>query len=216
MERAGIRVRDLYLRFTWQNNVKDVFNGLEVTIPKGEFITICGDNASGKTSFLKLLTGLQAPGSGEIWINGVPIHTRGVNGARKAGVGYLAQNPVLQILGSTVREELDYVVNANPDEKLAVAHRFGLEDRLQVRPQALSGGERQRLALAVLMLQKSPILLLDEPSSYLDAGQTEILRDDLHLLHQTGRTIIHVTQFPAEATWGTQTYQLIGGRLKAE
>ena len=118
MDQAGIRVRDLYLKFTWQNWAKNVFNDLEVTIPRGEFITICGDNASGKTSFLKLLTGLQTPSSGEIWINGVPIHARGVNGAREAGVGYLAQNPVLQILGSTVREELDYVLNANTDEKL--------------------------------------------------------------------------------------------------
>ena len=208
---TGIQVQDLYLTYTWGDIKQNVFTDLSFSIQPGAFVTITGDNASGKTSLLKLLTGLQKPDLGSIIINGIPVHETGVTGARTAGIGFLSQNPIYQILGRTVREELDYVASAAEDEKLKIANQFELTHLMSVSPQRLSGGERQRLALAVLALQNAPILLLDEPTSYLDAGQTEKLHQYLEHLHESGRTILHVTQYPGEALWGQRTLKLANG-----
>ncbi|MCF7796200.1 MAG: energy-coupling factor ABC transporter ATP-binding protein [Lentisphaeria bacterium] len=210
---TGIQVRQLHLTYLWHARQRVIFDGLSLTIEPGEFVTIHGDNASGKTSLLKLLTGLQKPDTGEVWINGICVSEAGVRGARQAGVGFLSQNPVYQILGQTVQEELDYVVDATPEEKARVLNQFGLTQRLPVAPQSLSGGERQRLALAVLVLQRMPILLLDEPTSYLDAVQVDKLAEYLKTIHADGTTIVHVTQYPEEAAWGTRTLHLIDGKL---
>ncbi|MCF7801074.1 MAG: energy-coupling factor ABC transporter ATP-binding protein [Candidatus Marinimicrobia bacterium] len=211
---TGIQVRHVHLTYVWRAVQRVIFKGLSLTIEPGEFVTIYGDNASGKTSLLKLLTGLQKPDQGDVWVHGINVSVQGVTGAREAGVGFLSQNPVYQILGQTVEEELDYVPGVSDEEKENILNQFGLERRLKVAPQNLSGGERQRLALAVLVLQKMPLLLLDEPTSYLDALQVENLRMYLEKIHAKGTTIVHVTQYPEEAAWGTRTLQLETGKLK--
>lgn len=208
---TGIQVREIDLTYTWGDFHRQIFAELTFSVQPGVFVTITGDNASGKTSLLKLLAGLQKPDRGQIVVNGVPVHETGVNGARTAGIGFLSQNPIYQILGRTVTEELGYVVSATANEQMEIARQFELTHLMSVSPQRLSGGERQRLALAVLALQKTPILLLDEPTSYLDAGQVEKLRKYLQYLHAAGRTIVHVTQYPAEASWGQRTLALENG-----
>lgn len=210
---TGLQLRDVHLSYTWRDMRRVIFDGLSLTIAPGEFVTIYGDNASGKTSLLKLLTGLQKPDRGAVLVNGINVSEQGVTGARAAGVGFLSQNPVYQILGQTVREELDYVPGVSRAEQTRILRQFNLEQRLAVAPQALSGGERQRLALAVLVLQKMPVLLLDEPSSYLDALQVTHLETYLKNINADGTTIIHVTQYPGEADWGTRTLQLEAGRM---
>lgn len=210
---TGIQVRHVYLTYVWHTMQRVIFEDLSIDIQPGEFVTIHGDNASGKTSLLRLFTGLQKPDRGEVWANGVNVSAEGVTGARGAGVGFLSQNPVYQILGQTVREELNYVPGSTREEQLHVLQQFGLEQRLNVAPQNLSGGERQRLALAVLVLQKLPILLLDEPTSYLDAAQVATLEEYLKQIHSNGTTIVHVTQYPEEAAWGTRTLRLQAGKL---
>lgn len=204
----------MHLTYVWRAMRRVIFEGLSLTIEPGEFVTIHGDNASGKTSLLKLLTGLQKPDQGDVWVQGINVSAQGVSGAREAGVGFLSQNPVYQILGQTVEEELDYVPGVTAAEKETILNQFGLAQRRKVAPQNLSGGERQRLALAVLVLQKMPILLLDEPTSYLDAQQVENLRMYLEKIHARGSTIVHVTQYPEEAAWGTRTLRLAANKLE--
>lgn len=161
-----------------------VLTDLSFHVRAGELVCLAGVNGSGKSTLLSVLSGIFSPDSGRVVVGGfeLPADEKQV---RKL-CGLVLQDPDVQILGGTVREDL-LMGKARPDEAqqdkaLAMAQRFGLEESLDLPVQNLSYGQKRKLCLASQALFEPSVMLMDEPFSNLDypaVGQIRaILRDN--------------------------------------
>ena len=174
--RCAIRSREL--TFGYRKDAPAVLRDLDLTASFGEWLCLLGANGSGKSTLLRVFAGALNPQHGDLSVNG------------KAAL--LPQRPEDLLWHACVWEELDAVCN-DETKIAAMLARFrltGLEDR---HPADLSGGEVQRLALAKLLLTNPQILLLDEPTKGLDAGQKEILAQTLRQCCRDGMCVITVS-----------------------
>jgi iron complex transport system ATP-binding protein len=180
---------------------RKVVDGLSLSIPDGEITVIVGPNACGKSTLLRALARLMRPQTGTVVLDGQAIHqlpTKQV--ARRLGL--LPQTPIapdgivvadLVARGRTPHQSLLQQWSADDEravtEALRATHTLDLADRLV---DELSGGQRQRVWIAMALAQETDLLLLDEPTTFLDiAHQIEVL-DLVAALHRRGRTIVLV------------------------
>ncbi|MCM4151590.1 molybdenum ABC transporter ATP-binding protein [Arenibacter sp. N53] len=161
---------------------------LELNIVKGEFITLFGDSGAGKTSTLRMLSGLLKPDSGIITVDGTTwfdSHKKINLIPQQRKVGYVFQDYAL-FPNMTVRQNLEYALQRNQDgdiieELLDLAQLNELQQR---KPETLSGGQKQRVALARALVQRPDILILDEPLSALDLKMRIKLQEYLLQIHK--------------------------------
>jgi nitrous oxidase accessory protein len=167
-------------------------DGLDLDIPPGQAVALWGENGAGKTTVIRCALGLLRY-RGRIRIGGLDARRQG-KAARRL-IGYVSQELSLYddlSTGETAQlfARLKRVPPRQADEVLA---RVGLQEQAAKRVGALSGGMKQRLALAIALLGSPPLLLLDEPTSNLDAAARRGLRDLLEELKQSGKTILFST-----------------------
>ncbi len=176
--------------------------GVDLSISRGEFVAVAGPNGGGKTTLLRLVLGLERPRHGEVLLFGEPAHRF----SRRAALGYLAQRAHLLIdAPATVREVVaaGTVARAGllgrgdalaPGRIDAAIARVGLAD-LAERPLAqLSGGQQQRAFVAKALVSGPELLVLDEPTTGVDAASQEALAELLDLLHRDlAVTVIYVS-----------------------
>ena len=174
------------LWFKYEKELPDVVKGLSLTVRRGEFLALLGGNGTGKTTSLKLLSGLQKPYRGEVKLVG--------------RVGVLPQNPQALFVKKTVREDLFEILKGRnfsgkaQEERVAWAVRLcRLEGLLDRHPYDLSGGEQQRAALAKVLLLGPEILLMDEPTKGLDAEFKQVFAEILQSLLRQGVTLLMVS-----------------------
>ena len=174
------------LWFRYEKEAPDVVKGFQLKLKRGEFFALLGGNGAGKSTTLKLLSGIQKPQRGT-------VHTRG-------SIGYLPQNPQSLFVKKTVREELLEMVKGKDErkeerEKLVsgVVKLCSLTDLLNQHPFDLSGGEQQRCALAKVLLLQPDILFLDEPTKGFDAEFKAAFAGILKKLLKQGVTILMVS-----------------------
>lgn len=211
-----IQVKDLALSYYWNSYKRKIFEELNLCIETGSFVSIIGGNGSGKSSLIKLILGLATPDQGDVLVDGRVVKPGFPDAVREHRIAYMAQQIEELFLAETVREELGYS-GVSTDEKLnqnlVELDLFCFLDR---SIESLSGGERQGLAMAQFMMQQANILILDEPSSYLDWDRAEFLKKYLLRAHNDGKTILHITQYPAEIKWGTHVIDLNSIKPKVE
>ncbi|MBU0753453.1 MAG: ABC transporter ATP-binding protein [Gammaproteobacteria bacterium] len=176
---------------------RDVCRKLDLMIEAGSRWAILGVNGVGKTTLLSTLAGLRPPRDGDILLDGAPIHAMA---ARERGrrLGLMVQedrdDPEATVREVALLGRLPHLAwwqaESGHDEALAryAIEAVGLGGLEQRRAATLSGGERRRLALAALLAQEVPLLLLDEPTSHLDMHQQIALLD--LLVGWSGRTLV--------------------------
>lgn len=181
-----------------------VIPNLNLSINKGEFITIIGTSGSGKTTVLKIMNGLIEPTSGMIQIHGKDIKKQNLIQLRRK-MGYVIQGSML-FPHLTVKQNIAYVPQL---EKKKVDHQI-IEEWLQKvqldsslkdkYPSELSGGQQQRVAIARGLIHQPDILLMDEPFGAVDEITRRQLQDEiLKIYQQTKTTILFVTHDIQEA-----------------
>ena len=186
-----------------------VLENINVSVEEGEFITIVGASGCGKTTFLKLLLGIETPSRGDLLLDGKslpaePNSDRGIVFQRYSVFPHLnvLQNVMIakEFEGSPFTGRSFGKGRATiKAEAIAMLKSVGLEDTLDKYPTELSGGMQQRLALAQALIKKPRILLLDEPFGALDPG----IRNDMHHLaldiwKESGLNIFMITHDLAE------------------
>lgn len=170
---------------------------VSVSFQAGEFVAILGQNGSGKSTLAKLCNGLLLPSEGRVLVLGTDMQQTGV---LSSIVGYVFQNPDHQIFAETVRKEIAFGAEntgCSPDEcearvteALQAVGLTGAEDR---DPFSLTKGERQRVAVASILAAKPRILIVDEPTTGLDAEESARMMNMMRTLHRQGHTIIVIT-----------------------
>lgn len=216
------------LQKSYQDNDIEVkaVRGIDLTIRPGEFTAIVGPSGSGKTTFLNLISGLDTPSAGKVWLNEKPLSEmsgKELSDFRRDNIGFIFQAynliPVL-----TVEENVEYIMMLQGIEK-AERHRrvldiledvglTGLEKRL---PPKLSGGQQQRVAIARAMVSEPLLILADEPTANLDsktgAGLLDMMRE---LNEKTGMTFLFSTHDPMVMERARRVITLKDGHIEKE
>jgi putative ABC transport system ATP-binding protein len=186
----------------------EILKGITLTIPAGQFIAIVGASGSGKSTLLGLLAGLDTPSSGEIYLDGVPIHNLAeteLAAVRGAKIGFVFQSyQLIATLTALENVLLPYELNVE-GSGLAQARRLlgevGLTERVDHYPVQLSGGEQQRVALARAFVVEPPIVMADEPTGNLDSANGKLVLDLLlERNKRAGTTLVLVTHDPEVAS----------------
>jgi molybdate transport system ATP-binding protein len=171
---------------------------VDLTIEKGQLVTLYGASGAGKTSILRMLAGLMTPDKGRLLVNGVTwfnsekkIHTK----PQHRNIGIVFQDYAL-FPNMTVRENITYALDKNQPKSVVdeLLQFMELTNLHRQRPQLLSGGQKQRVALARALARKPEILLLDEPLSALDTELRLKMQDYILNTHKAfGLTTILVS-----------------------
>ena len=193
----AIRISDLRFSYPKQPELLRID---QLDIPSGQHVAILGPSGSGKSTLLELIEGSLAPTHGQVLVNSIPSISLGKDACKRIGV--LEQEPY--VFNRTLRGNLRVADSqATDDECKRALELAGLDELLKTLPQGLdtvaneaglrfSGGERQRIALARILLQDSPIVLLDEPTAGLDPiTESKLLSTMLSVLEN--RTVVMVT-----------------------
>jgi putative ABC transport system ATP-binding protein len=177
--------------------------GIDYTLTKGEFTAIIGPSGSGKTTFLNVITGLDSPTEGEVWLSGRLLSEMSGNELsdfRRDHIGFIFQAynlfPVL-----TVEENVEYIMllQGVPKEErhsrvISMLEKVGLADYASRLPSRLSGGQQQRVAVARAMVSKPSLVIADEPTANLDSKTSGALLDMMRQLNEdTGMTFLFST-----------------------
>lgn len=207
-----------------------VLHGVDISVRRGEFLSIVGQSGSGKSTLLHLVGLLDAPDEGEIVLDGqriddLPARTR--DELRNRVFGFVFQFYHLLPELSLIENVLSPLMIRHSvfqfwkrrrefnDAAREIIDRVGLSHRLTHRPSELSGGEMQRAAIARALVARPEILLADEPTGNLDAGSGREIMDLLvRLNEQEGLTIIMVTHDAAVAAQAHRTVRLKEGRCE--
>jgi energy-coupling factor transport system ATP-binding protein len=187
-----------------------IIDRVDMMIERGDWVALAGPNGSGKTTLLRTIAGLVPARSGVVEY---ASHDR-------PSTALLLQEPDNQFVTSSVRNELVLSVPSALDDEAsgervdAAVEQFALGAFLERNPHRLSGGEKQRLALATVWLSDPEVLLLDEPTSYLDATERRRCVDFVRGLNDAGVTIVWATPGGEELEAARRLVYLNDGRVR--
>ena len=223
MSDALVQIRHLTKNYTRGKQTVEVLHGIDLDIPKGDFVALMGPSGSGKTTLLNLIGGLDAPTSGTVSVDGRRIDqlSGGELAAWRANhVGFVFQfYNLLPVLTAQKNVELPLLLakmgGAERAKRAQVALQLvGLGDRGGHKPSELSGGQEQRVAIARALVTDPTLLICDEPTGDLDRKTAdEVLSLLVKLNEDFGKTIVMVTHDPQAAKYAKRTVHLDKGTL---
>jgi len=204
----------------------EALRGVDLDVPKGEFLSIIGPSGSGKSTLFNIIGGLTPPTSGQVRVGQEDLATltdAGRTRLRKRTVGFVFQKFNL-LPNLTARDNIDLArflggraAKNGPDPEFEnVLKLLGIANRLDHRPNALSGGEQQRVAVARAIVNHPSILLADEPTGNLDSVNSAAVLDILKDLNKRlGQTVLMITHNPEAAAYADRTIHMRDGRIDA-
>uniref|UniRef100_A0AAA9RZ86 ABC transporter domain-containing protein n=1 Tax=Bos taurus TaxID=9913 RepID=A0AAA9RZ86_BOVIN len=205
----GIEIQHLYKVFYKGRDEHVAVKDLTVNLYQGQITVLLGHNGAGKTTTCNILTGLTTPSRGQVFINGYEL-SKDMLQIRKS-MGWCPQHDILYD-NLTVAEHLYFYAQLKglprqkcPEEVKRMLHVLGLEEKRDSRSRFLSGGMRRKLSIGIALIAGSKVLMLDEPTSGVDAISRRAIWDLLQQ-HKSDRTILLTTHFMDEA-------DLLGDRI---
>lgn len=218
---AGVALALRQVSLTWPGRRDALLDGLDLSVAAGEHVAIMGPSGAGKSTLMNLLLGFQAPDSGEVTANGVPVAQLDPQSWLGA-VAWVSQQTTL--FPGTLRDNLMLAApdasadalwqacrDAHADTFIAALPQ-GLDTRIEEGGAGLSGGQIQRIALARAFLKDAPVLLLDEPTANLDRDSERLVVAALGVLSR-GRTVVTLTHRHDTAQGADRVLRLEQGRL---
>jgi len=220
-----IELRSLVKRYGVGDAEHHALNGVDLTIEKGEFITIMGPSGCGKTTLLNVLGLLDHSTDGEYLLDGTSVqkfssarHAR----IRSQQIGIIFQSFNL-INRLTVIENVALPLaykGIRHTKRLKIASEilktFHLSEREYYMPWQLSGGQMQRVAIARALVNDPSIILADEPTGNLDSRSSHVIMEELSDLHKRGNTIIMVTHNPDLTTYASRVIHMLDGKIDSD
>ncbi len=189
-----------------------VANDINLSINEGEIFTILGKSGSGKTTFLRMIAGLETPDNGEIIIDGKEVFSKKENLQPKdRGVAVVFQNYAL-LPHLSISSNITFGSDASKADLEEVLEKTKLKGQENKLPHELSGGQQQRVALARAIITKPKILLLDEPLSNIDTELRAHLRVELkEMIKSFGITALFITHDKEDAFYLSDRIAIMHG-----
>jgi len=218
-----IKTQDLQKTYRLgRRNFVNALNGVDFELERGDFVALIGPSGSGKSTFMHLVGLLQAPSAGKIWIKGqemTKISKRTYPRFRAEHIGFVFQGFNL-IPTLTAKENVMLSGRyAGMSHSLARDHaeelltKFGLQDRMNHKPDELSGGQQQRVAIARALINNPALILADEPTGELDSKNSKDVIATLKELNSSGQTILIVTHNTEVAKMAKKIVKMKDGRI---
>lgn len=186
------------VRFRYQSGVEAV-RGVSFAVAPGERVAIVGQNGAGKTTLVRHLNGIFRPTEGVVHVGGTTTADKTI-AQLAAQVGYVFQNPDEQLFARTVRVDVEFGPKNLGLPAAEVAERatealatVGLLAEADAHPHHLSLSERKRIALAGVLAMRTPVVVLDEPTTGQDARGVEMIAGIVERLAAEGRTVLAIT-----------------------
>ena len=221
-----VKINGVHKYFTRGSEKIDVLKGVNLDIPKGDFLALMGPSGSGKTTLLNVMGGLDQPSGGSIEVGGTNIVNLSggqLSKWRSHNIGFVFQlYNLLPVLTAERNVDLPLLLTklskAERKKRVAIALKVvGLSDRAKHYPRQLSGGQEQRVGIARAIVTDPTLLLADEPTGDLDRKSGDEILDLLATLNEKhGKTIVMVTHDPRAAERAKRTLHLEKGVLLEE
>ncbi|MCJ7549248.1 MAG: ABC transporter ATP-binding protein [Anaerolineae bacterium] len=218
-----IRLRDVVKVYESIAGGVAALRGISLDVRQGDFVAIVGKSGAGKSTLVNMITGVDDLTSGEVWIDGVPVHDLGENElalwrGRTIGVVYQTFEllPQLSLLDNVLLP-MDLCGMYRGRRSIARAQRLleqvGLEAHMYKPPTRISGGQKQRVAIARALANDPPIIVADEPTGNLDSATADEIHGLFAELIADGKTIVMVTHDEVLARRATRTLVIQDGGL---
>ena len=218
-----ITVDNVYKSFGKDDLEVKVLQGADMTVQRGEFVSLMGPSGSGKSTLLYLIGGLDRNYSGDIVVCGEnigKIKEKTLSALRLTKIGFIFQfYNLVQNLSVEDNIVLPLKVSKRYDEDAAkrltdILDITGIADKRKAMPAKLSGGQQQRVAIARALMGEPEIILADEPTGNLDKTSGENIMELFKKINEEkGMTILQVTHSEANSRYGSRVVQLDGGKL---
>jgi putative ABC transport system ATP-binding protein len=218
-----IDVRQVVKSFATAAGEFTALRGVNLQVNPGEFVAVVGKSGSGKSTMINMITGIDRPTSGEVWINGVPVHTLRENQIaswRGRTIGVVFQFfqllPTLTVL-ENVMLPMDfcnlYTRRERPERAAYLLEQVDMISQMHKLPTAISGGQQQRAAIARALANDPPIIVADEPTGNLDSKTADAVFTLFTRLVDEGKTILMVTHDDELAHRVTRTVTIADGAI---
>ena len=219
-----IRLAEIWKSFREGDDEHAVLTGCDADIAPGELVSLLGPSGSGKSTLLNIISGIDSPDRGEVWVDGTSLTAldeRRRTLFRRQHIGFVFQ--FFNLLPTLTVEEnlllpLELKGRLGEEERERARGQLelvGLEGRANAFPDRLSGGEQQRVALARALVHDPLVILADEPTGNLDRETGERILDVLEaLVRDAGRTLVLVTHSRAAARRSDRILTIRDGQLE--
>jgi len=211
MEQVIIRCENMAFSYGYENEEKEkiipVFEGLDLTVRKGDFVAVLGHNGSGKSTLAKHFNAILLPQGGTCTVVGIDTKDEDKLLEIRSHVGMVFQNPDNQIVATIVEEDVAFALENLGVPPVEIRERVddalelvGMSDLKLQAPHQLSGGQKQRVAIAGIIAMRPECIVLDEPTAMLDPrGRREVMETITALNKYFGVTVVLITHFMDEA-----------------
>jgi putative ABC transport system ATP-binding protein len=220
---ALITLNKLSKHYIEGDRQRQVFSDVSLEIKTGEFIVLLGRSGSGKSTLLNLLSGIDQPSSGEVFVNGIDLtslteHQRTLFRSKHIGFIFQLYNliPTLTVLENVLLPlELSGTLQKGHQQRvMRLLEAVGLADRTHSFPDRLSGGEQQRVAILRALIHRPQLLLADEPTGNLDAETSNVVIKLLTaLVRKEGKTLVLVTHNEELANLADRVFMVRDGKI---
>ncbi|MBW4501089.1 MAG: energy-coupling factor ABC transporter ATP-binding protein [Scytonema hyalinum WJT4-NPBG1] len=213
------------VHYTYLGTQQSALNGLTLKIPAQKRCALIGQNGCGKTTLFLLANGLYKPNKGSVYWQGNSLkYDRNSLMKLRQKVGLIFQDPEQQLVASTVEEDISYGLCNLGLPEVEIQQRveqalveFGLTELAQRPVHHLSLGQKKRVSIADVMVLRPELLLLDEPTAYLDKLHTRNLMATLKKIHASGTTILMASHdLDLVYRWADWIFVMDKGRLVLE
>jgi len=220
-----INVKDIKKSYTVGTQEVNALRGINLSVEKGEFISIMGPSGSGKTTLMNIIGCLDTPSSGEYELNGSlvsKLEDDELARIRNKEIGFVFQSFNLLAKNSVLENVMLPLKYAGFDKSEAVKKsnevidKVGLSDRLAHTPAELSGGQQQRVAIARALVNKPSIIFADEPTGNLDSKTGKEVMTIFKELNASGQTIILITHEESIANQSNRIITIKDGLIKSD
>ncbi len=221
---ALIRLNQVCKAYHTAAGVYPVLEGVNLSIPAGQFVAISGKSGAGKTTLVNMITGTDPLTSGEVWVGDVNVHR--LSESRRAlwrghNLGVIFQSfhlmPNLNLLDNVILP-MDLCGRYRPrqsrERALELLRQVELEMHAGKLPAEISGGQQQRVAIARALANDPPILVADEPTGRLDSVTAEVIFEIFLRLSAQGKTVVMVTHDLALARRAARLLYIRDGQLQ--
>ena len=211
-----IEIKDLSFQY---NEDVPVLSKVNLTIKKGEWVSVLGHNGSGKSTLSKLIIGLLKADSGEVIVDGITLNEETVQQVREK-IGIVFQNPDNQFVGVTVEDDIAFGMENlcfERDEMMerikTYSEKVNMSEYLKKEPHNLSGGQKQRVAIAGILAMNTDIIIFDEATSMLDPKGRDQIMEYIEEINKAGVTVISITHDMKEAVHSDRIIVLKEGQV---